>query len=55
MNAGLGIAPLVNLSMSPLKSALCCVLPSLALCCLPLGFAASPWVLLLPLDLLCLL
>lgn len=41
MNAGLGIAPLVNLSMSPLKSALCCVLPSLALCCLPLGFAAT--------------
>lgn len=41
MNVGLGIVSLVNPSMSPLKSGLCCVLLPLALCCLPLGFAAS--------------
>ena len=34
MSAGLGIVPLVNPSVSPLKSARCCVLPPLALLCL---------------------
>lgn len=34
MSAGLGIIPLVDPSVSPLKGALCCLLPPLALLCL---------------------
>lgn len=37
MSVGLGIVPLVNPSVSPLKGALCCVLPPLALLCLLWG------------------